>query len=80
MNTELEDLRVRLVQLEAWVAEQDAKQACFSTWAAGLGYKIPPRGEPSIVCPQCGLRSYNPNDIAERYCAQCHQFHNQMPT
>lgn len=29
---------------------------------------------PSIVCPLCGFRSYNPNDIAMRYCGGCHRF------
>jgi len=36
------------------------------------------RGHPSIVCPQCGMRSYNPHDIAERYCGACHEFHSEM--
>lgn len=26
---------------------------------------------PSIVCPACGRRSYNPGDIEHRYCAVC---------
>lgn len=34
--------------------------------------------ERSITCPQCGLTSYNPNDIRERYCGRCHQWHEQM--
>lgn len=29
---------------------------------------------PSFVCPLCGFRSYNPNDIAMRYCGGCHMF------
>lgn len=31
--------------------------------------------EPSTVCPACGLRSYNPKDIAEAYCGNCHNWH-----
>lgn len=27
---------------------------------------------PSIVCPVCGSRSYNPNDIEQGYCGRCH--------
>lgn len=27
--------------------------------------------QPSIVCPNCGRRSYHPMDIKERYCAIC---------
>jgi hypothetical protein len=34
---------------------------------------------PSITCPVCGLTSYNPNDVRERYCVRCHQFHEWMP-
>ena len=34
--------------------------------------------EPSIVCPQCQRRSFNPNDIRERYCGFCHKWHLQM--
>lgn len=29
----------------------------------------------SITCPRCGAVSYNPNDIVQRYCGRCHQFH-----
>jgi len=31
--------------------------------------------EPSIECPRCRRRSFNPNDIRERYCGACHVFH-----
>jgi ribosomal protein L37E len=31
-----------------------------------------------IRCPRCGLTSYNPKDIAERYCGYCHAFHDDM--
>lgn len=27
--------------------------------------------EPSITCPGCSRKSYNPNDIANRYCGFC---------
>ena len=30
---------------------------------------------PSITCPLCGLRSYNPNDVREMYCGRCKVFH-----
>ena len=33
---------------------------------------------PSTVCPTCGKRSYNPNDIRERYCGFCHQWYSDM--
>jgi ribosomal protein L37E len=28
----------------------------------------------SFVCKRCGIKSYNPNDIRERYCGRCHEF------
>jgi hypothetical protein len=28
-----------------------------------------------IRCSRCGLKSYNPNDVANRYCGSCHRFH-----
>ena len=33
------------------------------------------RAADSITCPRCGMTSYSPRDIAERYCGNCHQFH-----
>jgi len=30
--------------------------------------------QPSYVCPRCGARSYNPNDIREGYCGRCHDW------
>lgn len=28
-----------------------------------------------IECVTCGLRSYNQNDIDNKYCGHCHMFH-----
>lgn len=28
----------------------------------------------SYTCPKCGRTSYNPNDIANKYCGYCHEF------
>lgn len=33
---------------------------------------------PSITCPECDRVSYNPNDILNRYCRSCHQYHDIM--
>lgn len=30
--------------------------------------------QPSFVCPTCGARSFNPNDIAQEYCGRCHDW------
>lgn len=31
-----------------------------------------------IQCPNCGRQSYNENDIREKYCGECHQYHADM--
>jgi ribosomal protein L37E len=31
-------------------------------------------GVASITCPRCGRTSYNPNDIREGYCGNCHDW------
>ena len=36
-----------------------------------------PWGAPNIKCLRCGVRSYHPKDIRERYCAKCHAFHDE---
>lgn len=28
-----------------------------------------------IVCGTCGMTSWNPRDVLERYCGKCHVFH-----
>ena len=33
---------------------------------------------PSIVCPVCSARSYNPKDVEHRYCARCRGYHDDM--
>lgn len=32
----------------------------------------------SITCPKCGMTSHNFNDARERFCGNCHQYHDQM--
>lgn len=33
---------------------------------------------PSITCPKCGRTSHNPNDVEQRYCGACHEYHDTM--
>lgn len=33
---------------------------------------------PSIQCPECEAVSYHPKDVEERYCGNCHKFHDEM--
>ena len=37
-------------------------------------YRIGADGQ-SITCLICSLTSYNPNDVREVYCGNCHRFH-----
>jgi hypothetical protein len=36
-------------------------------------------GRVSIQCLVCGLTSYNPNEVAHRYCPSCNVFHEERP-
>lgn len=29
---------------------------------------------PSYTCSRCGVTSYNPNDVREGYCSNCHDW------
>ena len=39
-----------------------------------LTYDLPAQCA-AITCHACGLASYSPRDVAERYCGHCHYFH-----
>jgi len=56
------------LKAELWVYDQ----------ATRMMRRVPEETEisepPYYTCPRCGLRSYNPNDIEQRYCVQCHEF------
>ena len=32
----------------------------------------------SITCPRCERTSYNTGDIKNKYCGNCHEYHEQM--
>lgn len=49
---------------------------CWAQLKAMAGIELDE--QPSIECPQCHKRSYNPNDIERKYCVYCHQFHEFM--
>ena len=36
--------------------------------------EVPRDDTPSITCPRCGRTSYNPTDIREGYCGNCHDW------
>ena len=35
--------------------------------------------QPSVTCPRCQMTSYNPNDIREGYCGNCHDWTGAAP-
>lgn len=45
-----------------------------------LTYVIEPSDKVSftITCLVCGMKSYNQNDVEQKYCGNCHQFHDIM--
>jgi hypothetical protein len=38
---------------------------------------VRPDGRTGIRCLGCGLTSWNPKDVANRYCGFCHAFHEE---
>jgi ribosomal protein L37E len=45
-----------------------------STYLVSVDYAGEPLG---ILCLCCGQKSYNPEDITNRYCGFCHEFHSE---
>ncbi|MBN3946746.1 MAG: hypothetical protein HWQ38_09715 [Nostoc sp. NMS7] len=39
---------------------------------------IKARELPSITCPRCKKTSYNPGDILNKYCGNCHAWHSDL--
>jgi len=52
---------------EQHVTCKDASQCPGREWVYD-----PVAKQPSFTCPKCGMTSYNPNDIREGYCGNCH--------
>jgi len=36
---------------------------------------LSPQGETGIKCLLCGQTSFHPQDVKQKYCDNCHQFH-----
>lgn len=51
------------------------RQAGLTTYTIGLRDDLT-----CIVCLCCGLGSFNPNDVEERFCGFCNRFHDDVPT
>lgn len=56
-----------------------AGKALREPWPHGIvpSYEIGTsnQGQAWIECKVCGLVSWHPKDVEERYCGHCHQFH-----
>ena len=39
-----------------------------------------PLASPSFTCRDCGMTSYNLNDVKHRYCGRCHKFMAELRT
>jgi len=48
----------------------------WSQWVNST-YTVADDGE-SILCHICGSTSFHPRDVAEKYCGQCHVFHDHL--
>jgi hypothetical protein len=69
------------VDRERWVAQCPGCAYTFSTlmddpvvpphYVTADGVTFVPV---AITCPRCGMTSYNPNDVRERYCGHCHDW------
>lgn len=44
----------------------------------GILYWISSTGD-AITCTKCRMTSYNPNDVAQRYCGHCRVFFGDQP-
>lgn len=53
-------------QSVAWIT---GKSGCVAITALSPSEELP-----SFTCPRCGAVSFNPNDMANRYCGRCHDF------
>jgi hypothetical protein len=74
--------RDRSDRLMSLVLASCACGSCKSYMVATINDLLRPAvrmAQPSIACPSCGKTSYNPTDVSERFCGNCHLFHNQMP-
>lgn len=63
---------IQRLKAEAAKRRNALKQHGCSTYQIGLR-----GGELAIQCLCCGLGSFNSNDIEQKYCGFCHEWHSE---
>jgi len=61
------------------MTEEQARETVRLAWrelcaALGVAYMLSTDGI-AISCGRCGMTSYNPHDVENRYCGNCKVFH-----
>jgi hypothetical protein len=62
------------VQVSNFERAVEAYENAVQAGLKPLTYSIAAKGE-NITCFKCGMTSWNENDVRERYCGNCHEFH-----
>jgi hypothetical protein len=70
----VEELCKLAIAFEKAHAKEMAESASAYLLARNIRFWISPRGD-SITCIACRMTSNNPNDVENRYCGNCHKFH-----
>jgi ribosomal protein S27AE len=55
-----------------WLPVVDVDQISDADWQAMAAARL--EADNDFTCPRCGMTSHNPNDVAERYCGNCHDW------
>lgn len=64
--------------LERLLANDHAAGVRITVEAAGFRIVESDGAGPAIRCKACGMLSHHPQDVAQRYCAWCHKFHEPL--
>lgn len=73
---ELVSSMIGVLAREGWA---QGRVVTLNEWDARLRSLAQDRVPPtSITCPTCSRTSYHPEDIRQRFCGACRQFHDQM--
>ena len=67
-----ENIKFILSELEAYIRKCYEKGSMNITYSVYYGYQ-----GLGISCKQCGSKSRNRQDIQEKYCNNCHTFHDK---